>query len=495
MKKSGQTWFYRVYRRIRYLRYVKKVRKERRKQIRLEASLEGDQFRQNLSRQRKLEKQLARQKKKALKRERRKERLAHRAALREKIKQEKLQEKRKKQLEKEELRQKKKEARQALVKLSSEEKALEKQKVKESKAEKRAEQAAIRQRLKEKARQEKALLLEKKQKQRLAKKERRKRIRKLRPYLLKRRLKAANRTLRSINRESVSRAVRWLVEMIENKQERKLFVAVTVNSIALFVLSYLALYVIGELITLYAAQSFEYNTILFYYKIYFNIDSDQWTPDAVKILFSIKPLTGVVMGTVAMIIFSTLRNDNHVFKLFFLWLFVHGMVMFFGSLLMGTLLNQGFGWVIAYLYYKDTGKMVFSIIAIFALLVTGSAIGRSFLISGNAYFNNVTGNNRKFLLISQVILPFVIGTVIISLMKVPVDFYYTTTEEMMFEIFKLSSILLIMIPVSISFYSAGTIFFDEEERKIRVQWISFLLSLLVFFGYRYLLMNGLVIQV
>lgn len=495
MKKSGQTWFYRVYRRIRYLRYVKKVRKERRKQIRLEASLEGDQFRQNLSRQRKLEKQLARQKKKALKRERRKERLAHRAALREKIKQEKLQEKRKKQLEKEELRQKKKEARQALVKLSSEEKALEKQKVKESKAEKRAEQAAIRQRLKEKARQEKALLLEKKQKQRLAKKERRKRIRKLRPYLLKRRLKAAKRTLRSINRESVSRAVRWLVEMIENKQERKLFVAVTVNSIALFVLSYLALYVIGELITLYAAQSFEYNTILFYYKIYFNIDSDQWTPDAVKILFSIKPLTGVVMGTVAMIIFSTLRNDNHVFKLFFLWLFVHGMVMFFGSLLMGTLLNQGFGWVIAYLYYKDTGKMVFSIIAIFALLVTGSAIGRSFLISGNAYFNNVTGNNRKFLLISQVILPFVIGTVIISLMKVPVDFYYTTTEEMMFEIFKLSSILLIMIPVSISFYSAGTIFFDEEERKIRVQWISFLLSLLVFFGYRYLLMNGLVIQV
>ena len=158
--------------------------------------------------------------------------------------------------------------------------------------------------------------------------------------------------------------------------------------------------------------------------------------------------------------------------------------MFFGSLLTGTLLNQGFGWVIAYLYYRDTGKMVFSIIAIFALVVTGTAVSRSFLISGNAYFNLINRDNRKFLLVSQVLLPVLIGTAINSFMKVPVDFYYTTSEEVMYEIFKLSSILILIIPIILTFSSFTTVYFDEEPRKIRYHWVYILIAFLLLWGYQ-----------
>jgi len=463
----------------------------RKKQLMHEKDRENLQIKENITRQKIHEKKQVKVKGRRLKLEQKEERAKHRIALREQRRKEKSREKRKKQIERDEISQLKQEAQVALKSKAREDRELEKLKSRQSKAEFKIERQEVKARLRGKANQDRSLIRQQKRVKKQEKQQRKKRIKQLRPYLFRRRIRESLRNLRSINKETFKRWFRWINQIIENKTERNQFIKITFNSIALFVLAYLTLYILGELITVNAAQSFDYKTILFYYKIYYNIDSDQWNSDAVKILYSIKPITGLVLGTIAMTIYSSLRNDNQVFKLFFLWLFVHGMVMFFGSLLMGTLLNQGFGWVIAYLYYKDTGKMVFSIIAIFALIVTGTSVARSFLISGNAYFNFISRDNRKFLLISQMLLPAIIGTVIISMLKVPVEFYYTTSEEVAYEIFKLSSILIVIIPIILTFSSFSSIYFDEDPRIVRFHWIYVLLSLVIFFGYRILLMNGI----
>ncbi len=451
-------WLYSVYRRTRYLRYVRKVRKQRTRALKRDESREETSYRENLARQKRRERKEERQRRTDQAREARQERRAHKAAL---------------------------------ITHRREQRELDRQRNRQLKEEKRKERAAMKERLKEKTlldREESALL---KQKASEVKRSRRRRIRALRPYLLRRRLRESIRSIRSIDRQRLKKWFWWMIHLAENKTERNRFLKITLNSLSLFVLAYLALYISGELITLYAAQTFEYKTILFYYKIYYNIDSDQWTPDAVKILYSIKPLTGLVLGSVALIIYSSLRNNQQVFKVFYLWLFVHGMVMFFGSLLLGTLLNQGFGWVIAYLYYKDTGKMVFSIISIFALVVTGTAIARSFLISGNAYFNFIQRDNRRLLLLSQVVLPLLLGTVITSFMKIPNDLYFTTSEEVTYEIFKLSSIIIVLIPLVLSFSSFSTVYFDEEPRTIRFHWIYIFIFAGIYLGYRFLLTGGM----
>lgn len=486
---------YSVYRRMRYLRYLKKVRKTRRKQLKFEQLSEDQQYRLNHAQQKSKEKKQARARKKRVREELRQEKGEHRAAMRKQVRLDKIREKNKKRVEKEEQKQARKEARMTITQLTKEEKKQERERQRQLQLEQKQEREEIRIRMQEKANHDRQLTERQKISKKEQKEERKRKLKELRPYLYKRRKRELIRTLKSINAGSIRKGFRYLMWMVENKSERNLFLIITINSVSLFVLSYLTLYILAELITLYAAQSFNYDMILFYYKIYFNIDSDQWTADAVKILYSIKPLAGLVIGTIAIIIFSTLKNINSLFKLYFLWLFVHGMVMFFGSLLLGTLLNQGFGWVIAYLYYKDTGKMVFSIIAIFALVVTGASIARSFVISGNAYFNSIDRDNRKFLLISQVLIPVLLGTIITSLMKVPNDLYYTTTEEVIYEILKLSSILILVIPIIISFSSIGSIFFDEEPRKASFHWVYIALSFVVFFGYRYLLLNGIVISI
>ena len=197
------------------------------------------------------------------------------------------------------------------------------------------------------------------------------------------------------------------------------------------------------------------------------------------------------MGTIFIILFSTFRNEPGNLKLFFLWGFVHGMVMFFGSLLMGTLLNKDFGWVIAYLYYRDTGKMIFSIISIFALIAIGGLIAKSFLISGNAYFNFIDKRNRKFLLSGQVIFPVIIGTIILALIKIPDRFYYGTVDEMYYEFLKLFTMTLVIVPLIISFRAYNEIYFDEEPRKINLNWKFLFITVIVILVFRFGMVTGI----
>jgi hypothetical protein len=457
-RKIMGNWLYAIYRRMRYIRFIKRLRKERRKQLKIEQEQEQIEVRLTIKQQARLEKKLEREKQKRLKQE------------------EKIQ---------------RKQVRDEIRARQRTERRLELEKQKIEKRELKKEQLEVKQRLKEKLEQERELEQQKKEQLKFQKNRRKQRIRKLRPYLIKRRTREFFRGMRSINRHTFKDWFEWTTELVANKNDRNRFLKIFFNSLFMFMLSYLVIYIIGQLITVWAASTFDYKLIVFPYKIYYNIDSDQWTPDAVKILYSILPLTGLILGTIGIILYSSKRNESGYFKLFFLWAFVHGVVMFFGSTLMGTLLNQGFGWVIAYLYYRDTGKMIFSIISIFALFIAGTSITRSFLISGNAYFNYVKHENRKFLFLSQVLLPAIIGTGIMILLKIPTDDYYTTNEEYIFEVSKISTILLILLPVGLAFKSMGDIYFDEEPRIVRFAWPFLLITLAIFILHIFLLAPGI----
>lgn len=430
--------YYAIYRRLRYVRFLKKQRKVRKKEQKLEKKLEDQQFKLNLKQQNRLEKKRSRQKEKQLKQDRRFEKKAIKADIKNNI---------------------------------PIERNLKKQRSISIRQEQKQEQLEIKNRMREAASLDKEDQASYKRRQKQAKKERKQRIRKIRPYLLKRRHRERIRGIRSINRETINRWFLWLVGIAESRTSRGNFFKILLNSTALFVLAYFTLFIIGQLITTWVALSFDFKLIIYYFKLYYNIRGDEWSGDAVKILYSVQPLVGLLVGFIFLTIYNNKKNDPGNFKLFYLWGFVHGMVFFFGSLLMGTLLNQGFGWVIAYLYYKDTGKMIFSIISIFALAISGTAIARLFVFSGNTYFNFIDRNRLRIMIVAQTLLPALLGTIIIALMKIPAEYYYITIEEVSYEIIKLTTILLVLIPMFFAFASIHDTFFDEEPRKIKVGWI------------------------
>ena len=301
--------------------------------------------------------------------------------------------------------------------------------------------------------------------------------------------------IQTFDRHTLKLVFKSVIEFAENKDKRHNFFVIFINSLVLYLLSYLLIYVISQLITVWVASSFDYKTVLYYYKIYYDIESHLWNADSVKILFSIMPVTGILIGTIFIILYSTFKNESGNLKLFFLWGFVHGMVLFFGSLLMGTLLNKDFGWVIAYLYYRDTGKMIFSIISIFALVSIGGLIAKSFLISGNAYYNLIDKRNKKFLLHGQVVFPVIVGTIILALIKIPDKFYFGTVDEMYYEFMKLLTQFILMAPLIFSFRRYNEIYFDEEPRNVNLNWKFLIVTVILFLGFRFGLVSGIIFGV
>jgi len=449
---------YSIYRRVRYIRFLRKKRKLKKKQFIVEEKQEKIEVKETIKEQKKQEKKLNRQKQKLLKLQQKQER----QDVRKKIKEQ-----------------------------DKHEDALEKKKQILDKQEKKQEQLEVKKRIKEKELQDKILEQKKENLSKLEKIENKKQKKEWRRHSRKERFRNFIHEIRTFDRQTLKRLFWWAIAIAKNKEQRNSFLVISLNSFFLFVLSYMFLYVLSQVIIVWVSLSFDYKTIVFYYKIFYNIDSGDWSADSVKILYSIMPVTGLLFGTIFIIMYSTFRNEAGVFKLFFLWGFIHGMVMFFGSLLMGTLLNKDFGWVIAYMYYRDTGKMIFSIISIFSLVSIGAIISKSFLFSGNAYFNFIDKTNKRFLLFGQVILPAIFGTLVIVALKIPNDFYYGTTDEMFYEIMKVSTILLLLIPLIVSFRSFNETYFDEEPRKIKLNWAYLLITVIVVFALRYGLGAGL----
>lgn len=353
------------------------------------------------------------------------------------------------------------------------------------------EQLEIKQRLIDKRIQDKLHKQEQKKQKKLTKSEIKKRRKRLLRYYLKRQFMNFIVFLKTIDKRTSRGLYNSASAFVHNKEKHKKHFRVFLNSLSLFLLSYLVIYGISMIITVWVARSFDFRTIMFYYKIYYNIDTGDWTADSVKILYSVAPLTGLFLGTIFLIIFSTFRNERGILKLFFLWGFIHGMIMFFGSLLVGALLNKDFGWVISYLYFRDTGKMIFSIFSIFALVALGGFTAKSFLISGNTYLNYVDKSNKRFLLSSQIVLPVIIGTIILILLKIPNNLYYSSADEAYFEMFKLSTILLFLIPLMMAFGSFNETYFDEEPRRIRFYWKFFVLAIIIWGGFRFGLSSGI----
>lgn len=327
--------------------------------------------------------------------------------------------------------------------------------------------------------------------ERLERKELRRNRKRLIRQLLKSRLKSVFFELKTFNLYTLKRWTSGVMTFAENKDKRNNFFIITANSVVMYILSYMVVYIIGQTLTIISAVSFDYKTILFYYKIYFNIDSYQWTADSVKIIYSMKPGAGLVLGIIFIILYSIRRDTIGNLKLFYLWGFVHGMIMFFGSLLMGTMLNKDFGWVVAYMYYRDTGKMIFAIVAIFSLVIIGGFVAKSFLFSGNTYFNFINRQENKFLLASQVLWPSVIGTVLLIAFSTPNKSYFMPDDEFIYKVLRLLTLFIMLIPLIISFRTFNEIYFDEAPRKIRLEWKFLLVTLIIVVTYRLGLTTGI----
>jgi len=264
---------------------------------------------------------------------------------------------------------------------------------------------------------------------------------------------------------------------------RRTFQIISLNSCLLFLIAYLIIYVLNLFITGYTAIAFNIPVLVYYYDVDYLIRGIDWTPDSVAGVFSSGPITMFAISLFLFILYKSVETETGILRLLVLWMIFHALTRFFGEILVGAVLNKGFGFVILYMFVMDTGKVVLTILGFVAMFTLGLYMSRLSMYSANIYFNDLLKNYRTKFIISQFILPFLIGNMVIFLIKIPHINYFDIAVN--------ASMILFLIPVSVRSFSMEDFYFDEDQRTIKPKMVLLTATILSLFFFRLILGFGL----
>jgi hypothetical protein len=191
------------------------------------------------------------------------------------------------------------------------------------------------------------------------------------------------------------------------------------NSLGLFILSYLFIYLVYQSATIVVASFYGIDSVLYYYEVYFPIGntSSLWTKTNIIAITLIGPL---VCGSLSILLFRIIqakRIDNHILRLFLLWVAFQGAAHFLGAFVAGIITNLGFGYVANWLFMNVFFKILVSLIFLFVLSLSG-------YYSTNAAMSNLPHGKRKYenrvgAMLSTYIIPWLLGTLLLFLVRSP----------------------------------------------------------------------------
>lgn len=257
--------------------------------------------------------------------------------------------------------------------------------------------------------------------------------------------------------------------------EKRKSLNIIINSTAFYLLSYLVVFLLFQFTTIIASNIFDISTSLYYNKIGFNAIPEAWTFDAVKVIYSSGNIVLFMVSVSFLVIIIKALEFNGLLRLFFLWCFVHSVSMLFGSFIIGAFNFEGFGIVLSYLYLADTAKMLLLFSGLLLLIGIGMAMVKAFLFSANIYFNFLSPEMRPAFRRDQFIIPFVISTLFLLVIKYPLSLYETL---MLFIPF------FILMPLFWGIGRFPVFYFEETEKSIQISTRLIIITLGVYILYR-----------
>jgi hypothetical protein len=250
---------------------------------------------------------------------------------------------------------------------------------------------------------------------------------------------------------------------------------ITVNSILVFLATYVLVYLFYWLTCMLVASWYGLDSTLYFYDLKFNDHSNLWSRFNVLLVTGIPPFFCLFLGIFLYRVVFKKRRFVGLQKLFILWTAFHLFNHFFGAFPSGIITDEGFGYVAAWMYMNTAFKFMFSLISLFALGVIGY-FSAQYILETSDSLNRIKPENRLAFILLQIALPWLIGTIIILLIRIPENFDYPYETLMLF-----STIFLVIPP-----------FFNEKvkpqlnllkvkkKRHINLGYFAMMLVLLLF---------------
>jgi len=261
------------------------------------------------------------------------------------------------------------------------------------------------------------------------------------------------------------------------------------HSTAYFILAFMLLYIIYQAVTIIIASSYNIPIVWYYYQLQFPLYtySPLYTRMAMVVIFASGPILSLLLAFLFLRFYFIRRTAVRRFRLFYLWGFICGINMFFGAYIAGVFTRTEFIYVSEWLFMSNVfaaEESIFTLIAIFTLIITGRIITPLFLKSSNSV-TMIKPEFRLFFILAEVIFPWITGMIILFLITLP-NYYLPL-------ILKTISPGLILIP-TLFLYNAQK--FDKIPRSGVIQhtyfrWSIILIVIAILFFYRVILSFGL----
>jgi hypothetical protein len=149
-------------------------------------------------------------------------------------------------------------------------------------------------------------------------------------------------------------------------------------------------------------------------------------------------------------------------RLFFLWTMYHSVTYFFSGMLYAFLFHRRFGYVIWYAFDNFFFDVLFSLLAFLLMLAIGYIFAVQFFYSGRMYLNKLNDANRMPFMVSQVFIPFFIGTVVTIALQIPV--FDPSLILLNFSLF------FLLLPIPSRAARFDSLHFDNHEKRPKIQW-------------------------
>lgn len=257
------------------------------------------------------------------------------------------------------------------------------------------------------------------------------------------------------------------------------------NSTILFIISYLLVYMIYQFTVLFIAAAWRIDSVLFYYDLAFNDFSPLWNPTNIIIVTFSGPLIAIIIGFLFIRFLSNKANLGKHTRLFFVWIGLHGFTLFLGGFASGVSFDEGFGYVAAWLYLNMFWKILLSLTFLFLLGVIGYYTAPKFLETSYSLTRIKPENRFKFFLY-QAFLPWLIGSGLILLIKIPNNLPYDTSN--------LITLAFAVVPLIFNRNAKPSRNFVSEKKPNQIKWFVFIIMTTLLLLYRIGLNDGLHIK-
>lgn len=278
-------------------------------------------------------------------------------------------------------------------------------------------------------------------------------------------------------------------EVITTPELRRKFEISFLHSTAYFVLAFIFVYVIYQLVTIVMASSFHIPVVWYYYQLQFPLYtySPLYTRAALILIFSVGPIISLMIGFVFLKMFFTKRSALKRFQLFYLWGFIAGINMFFGAYIAGFFTRTEFIYTSEWLFLSDvfdTEEIIFTVVSFTVLIIIGRAVTPLFMQSSGSV-TIVKPQYRIYFFLSTAFLPWMAGMVILFLITLPR--YYIPL------IIKTITPGLVLLPILLLYNSSK---FDNIHKSGVIQhtyfrWSVVIVVVALLFFYRIILEWGL----